>query len=279
MKPNHTTDAITTALDIAGPLADNMDQAIGEATTVMGAMVTELMRRSLRGGVLKIGEQLEGYVADRVDLTLAERRPAIEQAAAAVAEQTASTTAAKVAGEEVFALEQRTTEAARSLAAQIEQADRTLSGRIEQGDQHVIEVTREATRELSGQIEQAEKRVASLTQAEIGQRVQELMDKAKEGATILKARIRKVAGATAELGQQLAGEREARRVEHAATRAEITERLDRLTRDLERGFEDLRRQNEKLSARVADLERPRGLGRLWAWLFRRGKRQEPESEA
>ena len=74
----------TTSLDISGPLAGNMDQAIGEATVVMGAVVTELMRRSLRGGVLKVGEQLGAYVGERVDQTIAERRPAIEQAAADV---------------------------------------------------------------------------------------------------------------------------------------------------------------------------------------------------
>jgi hypothetical protein len=38
---------------------------------------------------------------------------------------------------------------------------------------------------------------------------------------------------------------------------------------------ELRRTNDELSARVAELERPRGLRRLWLWLvglFRRGKR-------
>ena len=37
---------------------------------------------------------------------------------------------------------------------------------------------------------------------------------------------------------------------------------------------ELRRTNDELSARVAELERPRGLRRLWLWLvgmFRRGK--------
>jgi hypothetical protein len=238
---NHSSDDNATALDLARPLADNMDQAIGEATTVMGAMVTELMRRSLRGGVVKIGEQLAEYVGERVDFTIAERRPALEQAAAAVAEQTAFTTAAKVVGEEVYALEQRTTEADRTLSGRIEEQAQGLAARIEEGDRHAIQVT----------------------QAEIGQRVQELMDKAKEGATILKARIKRVAGATAELEKQ-----------HAVSRAEITQRLDRLEKEVR----DLRRANDKLTARVAELERPRGLRRLWAWLFRRGQRQQPEAD-
>jgi hypothetical protein len=83
----------------------------------------------------------------------------------------------------------------------------------------------------------------------------------------LLARIQAVADLTTELGQRLNAERQARQAEQAAVR------------DLERSLTDelreLRRSNGELSARVAELERPRGLRRLWHWLvglFRRGKR-------
>jgi hypothetical protein len=325
---NVTTEATSTAatevnpattLDISRPLAGHMDQAIGEATSVMGALVTELMRRSLRGGVLKVGEQLGAYVGERVDQTIAERRPAIEQAAAAAAEQTALTTAAKVAGEKVHVLEQRTTEATRTLAAQIEDADhraqqttrevahelggrleekaqrlageieeaerraraaadekaqrlageieekgQQLTARIDEGDRQAIQATRETARELSEQIEEAEKRVSQATQAEMQQRVEGLLEKSRRGTRILKTRIEVLTADLAELRQQLAGEREAR--------ATVATCLDRLSLDLNRRLEGLRQDNEKLSARVAELERPRGLRRLWAWLFGRRKR-------
>jgi hypothetical protein len=320
MKSTATTEINSTAtLDISRPLVGNMDQAIGEATLVMGAVVSELMRRSLRGGVLKVGEQLEAYVGECVDHTIAERQPAIEQAAAAAAEQTAITTAAKVADEKVFVLEQRTTEVTRTLAVQIEEADhraqqttrevahelsgrleekaqqiagdieeaerrahaaaeekaqrlageiaekgQQLTTRIEEGDRQAIEVTRETARELSGQIEEAEKRVSEATQAEMRQRVEELLEKSRRGTKILKARIQTLADDVGGLGRQLAGECEAR--------AEVATSLDRLALDLERRFEDLRRENEQLAARVAELEKPRGLRRLWAWLFGRRKR-------
>jgi hypothetical protein len=324
VKSTATTEVNPTAtLDISLPLAGHMDQAIGEATVVMGAVVTELMRRSLRGGVLKVGEQLEAYVGECVDQTIAERQPAIEQAAAAAAEQTAFTTAAKVAGEKVLVLEQRTTEVTRTLAAQIEDADQRaqqttrevahelsgrleekaqrlagdideaerrahaaaeekahrlageieekgqqLTARIEEGDRQAIEVTRETARELSEQIEEAEKRVSQATQAEMQQRVEELMERARKGTKVLKARMQALADDVAGLGRQLTGEREAR--------AEVATCLDRLALDLERRFEDLRRENEKLSARVAELERPRGLRRLWTWLF--GRRKRPAAD-
>jgi hypothetical protein len=280
----------TATLDISRPLAGSMDQAIGEATVVMGTLVTELMRRSLRGGVLKVGEQLESYVGECVDHTIAERRPHIEQAATAAAEQTAINTASKVASEKVFVLEQRTTEVAHELsgrieekaqrlagdieeaerrtraaadekaqrlAGEIEEKGQQLSARIEEGDRQAIQVTRETARELTGQIEEAEKRVSQATQAEMQQRVEELLEKSRKGTSILKTRIEAQASDIAELRQQLAREREAR--------AEVATGLERLTLDLGQ-------ENKKLSARIAELERPRGLGRLWAWLFGRKKR-------
>ena len=317
MESSATTEVNSNAtLNISRPLAGDMDQAIGEAAVVMGAVVTELMRRSLRGGVLKVGEQLGAYVGECVDHTIAERRPAIEQAAAAAAEQTALTTAAKVAGEKVFVLEQRTTQVTRTLAAQIEEADhraqqttrevahemssrldekaqrlagdieeaerraraaadekaqrlageieekgQQLTARIEDGDRQAIQMTRETARELSEQIEEAEKRVSQATQAEMQQRLEELLEKARKGTKVLKASIEALAADFAELGKQLAGEREAR--------VEVAACLDRLALDL-------RQENERLSARVAELERPRGLRRLWTWLF--GRRKRPAAD-
>jgi hypothetical protein len=277
VNPNSNPKVTPTALDVARPLAGNMDQAVIEAAAGMGAVVTELMRRSLRGGVLTVGEQLGSYVGECVDLTIRERRPVIEQTAASVAEQTAYATAAKVVGEEVYALEQRTTEATRGLAGQIEEKAQRLSAEIEEkrqqlttrmdeGHQHAVQVTHEKARELTGQIEQTAKHVSEAAQAEIGLRVQELMDKAREGSVLLKARIRAVADVTTELGQRLDAERQAREAERAAVRD--------LKRSLIDELRELRRTNDKLSARVAELERPRGLRRLWLWLagrFRRGQ--------
>ncbi len=314
---------LPTTLDISRPLAGSMDQAIGEATVVMGTLVTELMRRSLRGGVLKVGEQLESYVGECVDHTIAERRPVLEQAVSAAAEQTAITAAAKVADEKVHVLEQRTTEATRCLAVQIEETDQRaqnttrevaqqltgrleekaqrlsgdikeaerraraaadekaqrlageiaekgqqLTARIEEGDRQAIQVTRDTARELSEQIEEAEKRVSQATQAEMQQRVEDLLERARKGKKVLKARIEALAVEVAELGQQLASEREAR--------VKVTSSLDRLALDLNTRLEALRQEIQKLMVRVAELERPRGLRRLWLWLF--GGRKRPATD-
>src|SRR5438552_2948323 len=89
------------------PLLERMDDAVGEATTVMGAVLTELLRRTLRGGVSQIGEGLTAYVSDQVDATIADRTPAIEPAAAEIADKTAGTAAAAIVVDEVRALESR----------------------------------------------------------------------------------------------------------------------------------------------------------------------------
>ena len=53
-----TTPPTSSADRLSAPLMERMDPAIGEASSVMGAMLTEMIRRSLRGGVLHIGEEL-----------------------------------------------------------------------------------------------------------------------------------------------------------------------------------------------------------------------------
>ena len=56
---------------------------------MVGAMLTEFIRRTLRSGVVRIDEEMHGYVAEKVDATIADRTPAMERVAAEVAESTA----------------------------------------------------------------------------------------------------------------------------------------------------------------------------------------------
>jgi uncharacterized phage infection (PIP) family protein YhgE len=291
-------------LDISGPLAESMDQSIGEVTTVMGAMITELMRRSLRGGVVKIGEELQSVVLDKVDTAVAQRVPEVERAASAAAEQTAQLTAAKVAAEEVYALDRKTGDAARQLASQIEEVGRkahgaveekaqaltgridevdrrahgaveekaqALTGRIDEVDRRAVETTRQTAEQLSGRIVETEKRVTETTQAEIDQRLLKVMEKSREAAAVLKTRIKAVEDLSEGLGQQL------------------RQGLDRLGQSLSQGVEScqarlkdevsaLRKVNEALEARVKALEQPKGFFAFIARLFgrRKGKGKEKE---
>src|SRR5690349_12159416 len=97
-------------------LVERMDPAIGEATSVMGAMLTELLRRTLRGGVRQVGDELQAFVAEKVDETIFDRRPVLEQIAHETADKSAREAATEVATEEVRAAEVRLREGDEKLA-------------------------------------------------------------------------------------------------------------------------------------------------------------------
>src|SRR5690348_2426130 len=101
-------------------LVDQMDQSIGEATTVMGAMVQEIIRRSLRGGVLQIGRELHDYVGEQVGLQIVAQTPAIEQAADAAARARA----AEVVRDGMAGVEQAARAGDEQLAARIAETER-----------------------------------------------------------------------------------------------------------------------------------------------------------
>jgi chromosome segregation ATPase len=262
-----------------GPLLERMDGAIGEASTVMGAMLTELLRRTLRGGVLQIGDELHGYVSEKVDATIAERTPAIEQAAADVAEHTARTAATEVATEEVHALEQRTQDSDRQLATRIDEATaettRALTGRIEVTRKEVDEAARTTAADLAGRIQEAEKRAVETAQAEMARQMEELHERSREGTALMKARLKEITTTLTELEQKLADERQQRRAEQTEHRQQVAALAGQLEKERQarRAAEERLRQefaadHDELRARLAEVEKPRGLRRLWMWLKR-----------
>jgi chromosome segregation ATPase len=250
-------------------LVESMDSTIGEATSVMGAMITELIRRSLRGGVTQIGDQLTAFVGEKVASSVAERTPAIEQAAAEVAEHTARTAATEVAVEEVQALEKRTQESTRELATQIEtvekkaevlttEASRDLGGKIELAEKKAELTVASTARELVGKIEEAEKRVSEVTQAAVNQQVEALLERSRKVTALVKTRLVELEGLAKKLDQKLTEEHSGRNAEVTALKAELRKVVQ---------------ANEAFGARVAELERPRGLKAFFLWLFGRRKRE------
>jgi uncharacterized phage infection (PIP) family protein YhgE len=274
-------------LDISIPLAESMDQSIGEATTLMSAVISEVVRRSLRGGVLRIGEELQTFVTGEVDTALAERVPEVERAAVEVAEQTAQVAAAKVAAEEVHALDVKTGAVTQKLAAQIEEVERDTRGIVEEKAQalagQIQDVDRravESAEQLSGKIVEAEQRACEKTRAETEERLNKLLEKAREATTALKTRLKTVEELAEGLGSDLRQEQASRQGEMQAGFAKVQQGLDQLNESLTRGLEmhqarlkeeasALRKAHEDLAARVAALEKPKG---LFARLF--GKRKD-----
>jgi hypothetical protein len=312
-------DPVPNSLAQSASLAERLDPAIGEATSVLGAVVTELMRRSLRGGVLRIGEELNGYVGEQVDLVIADRTPVLEQVASTVADKIARLAATEVATEEVRAVEQRTAESSRQLTVQIEatrddarqstaEAARDLAARIADAEKQALEKTMATAQELTGKIAETEKRMVEDADARLGEQARGLTTQIEErGKQTLEAAEARLAAEARERAQQI--ETAEKRVENAV-RAEFSSQIEALiqrsrvgsdrlkirlaaldealahlgkkqdlahldmTHSLERTHGDLRTQiaalvqaNEALRARVAELERPRGLRALFLRLF------------
>jgi chromosome segregation ATPase len=252
-------------------LVERLDPAIGEATSMVGAMLTELLRRTLRGGVLRIGDEMHGYVSEKLDTVIAERTPALEQLASEVAEHAARTAATEVATEEVHALEkrtqagdaelagkitetaraaeQRTKESAEALTAHIQASDRELAGKITEAARAAEQWTKESADALAVQIKESEQR----GQAALDEQVQTLIDRSHERSERLKAQFAEQNNRIAALGKQLAS----------------------VSKDLVR----TQQENHALAARVAELEKPRGLRALWLRLFGRRKARTAEPAA
>jgi chromosome segregation ATPase len=231
---SYTTEMSQETRPASAPLVERVDSSIGEASTMIGAMLTEFMRRTLRNGVIKIDEEMNSFVGEKVDATIAERTPALEQHAVEVAENTARAAATEVAVQEVTVLRETTTKTARELAGQIQDVDKRAQ-----------QTTEQTAERLTGRIDETDKRVGETTQ-EIKQQVQDLWHRSREGAASFKTRLK-------ELEEAL-----------ERSRAEI----QRLRERDEANQQSL----EEMTARIVELERPRGLRALWARLFGRKKK-------
>src|SRR5262245_45641698 len=145
------------------PLLERMDDAVGEATTVMGAVLTELMRRTLRGGISQIGDELTSYASEKVEATIAERTPAIEQAAAEIADKTARTAAKKIVVDEMQALESRARAADEQLAGRIQETARAAERLAAEAAHNLSSQLEQAARSLTGRIEETHKNAQQAT--------------------------------------------------------------------------------------------------------------------
>ncbi len=233
-------------------LADTLDPAIGEASSVMGAMLTELVRRSLRGGVLRIGGELQHFVAEKVDIAVAEKVPQIEQIACDVAENTARTAATEVATEEVQALEKRTKAGDELLAARIDETARTALESSAAQARALAAQLQEAERRVGDQIQQTGRSAVETARGELNQELQKLTDKLKERSERLKARFAALEATAAELGRR-----------HTETRDDLARRLDESRSLFEQRLDELVKANDVLRLRVEELEKPRGMRAVW----------------
>jgi chromosome segregation ATPase len=252
---------------LAVPLLERMDPAIGETTSVLGAIMTEFLRRTLRGGVLQIGKELHTFVDEKVDAAIVDRTPGLERVAAEVAEHAARLAATEVAHEEVRALESRTRDAHASLNSQIQEATRhaqtstqdtakNLTSRIEEAKKQAEHTVLETAQNLAIQIKEAARRVGDSAHAEVTQKVEELHERSRQSYAQVHERLDAQDKSGQTLVRQLQEEQKNRKAETQSLRAEI----QKLT-NLLRSAQD----------RLAELEKPRGIRAWLGRLFGKGK--------
>jgi hypothetical protein len=157
-----------------GSLVERLDPALGEATSGMGVLLTELIRRTLRGGVQKIDQELQTQAEEKVDATVASRLPAIEAAAG----QAAEAAARQVAAQRCELLEHEMQQAAEGLASAIEQTQHERS-----------EAERKLAEGLSEEITLAGLRAEKKARDLVREQVQSLTRRSKNTLDSLNGRI------------------------------------------------------------------------------------------
>jgi hypothetical protein len=240
-------------------LLDQLDPAIGEASSVMGAMATELIRRSLRGGVLTIGRELNGYVAQQVEAQIVEQRPLIEK--------TAAETATEVARGEVDAVRH-------AAQQQLEGVARDLGGRLDETVRQTsakIDTVAKATDDVARQTQETTASLAQTLQTEVAAAQTRTLDTARQEIEAFKDRAR---DATKKIAYRL--DRLDLKTGELATlqrtlKQELLDTWQKQRQQLLHQIDELRRDRDSLARRLEVLEQPRGLRRLFAWLFRRKK--------
>lgn len=71
--------------DPSNALGERLDSAIGETSSGIGALLSELFRRSLKTGVSEIGESLVEFAEERVEIAVERQMPLVAQTADSVA--------------------------------------------------------------------------------------------------------------------------------------------------------------------------------------------------
>ena len=254
-------------------LLDQLDPAIGEASSVMGAMATEVIRRSLRGGVLQIGRELNGYVALQVEQQIVEQRPAIEKAAAEMATEVARgevDAVRQAARDQGQQLAGRIEDASRQAQQQVETVARDLTGRLDESARQTFEKidTVAKTADDVAQTLHAEVAAAQTctldTRKELTQEIETFKDRARQTTMKIKNRLDTLDTKSAELADL-----------QRALKQELMETWRTERQQLVQQIDELREARDSLAQRVEILEQPRGLRRLFAWLFGKKKASAP----
>jgi hypothetical protein len=198
--------------------------------------------------------------------------PLVERSAVDAADRAARERASEVAGAKVDELRRQTEAGAGELARQIREAEERSRCATAGVEKRALEATGEAARDLAGQIERAEQRVSESTSSLLGRELEQLQERARGTAATLREGLRALDQKATRLSEELAAERAARKDEQARAAGACQQRLEEAEARWQAHALELRKENQLLAARLAELEKPRGLWALLGRIFSRRKK-------
>jgi regulator of replication initiation timing len=235
-------------------LGDRLDGVIGEASSGMGALLSELIRRSLKTGVSDIGNSLGEYAEEKVEEAVERQMPAITEAADAVAASTSNRIVKEVVEEWTGKSAQQQAE----IEAKIQHVESTTIDRTRTQVEEAVAPVRKA-------IDEARSLAAEHHDAS-EQKLHELRLKGKQGWKKLKDEI-----------QTLIETQQHLREENKALRQQVGQLRESTERQAEDNFA-LRAEYQSLEGRLLKLEQPKGLRALFSKMGGGSKKRPKESD-
>jgi uncharacterized phage infection (PIP) family protein YhgE len=255
------------------PLGDRMDATIGEASSGIGALLSELVRRSLKTGVSEIGESLVEFAEEQVEAAVEKQMPAIAEAADAVAQSTSK----RIVSHAVEELHQQSARQQEVIESRIEAAE---SSAFDRSRDHLAEVLVEVRQSIN-----EARTLASDGNDATEQKIEELREKARQTWHKLKRELVAIHDGHERLRQeyqQLRSEYQQQRASHSRLvdqhqqlRGELDQVGERHRLDLETAEQRIAQaalRSQLIEQRLSQLEQPRGLKRLLA----KFRRPQPE---
>ncbi len=238
-------------------LAERLDPAIGEASAGIGVMMTELVRRTLRGGVTKIEEDIDDLVDEKLSESIDREMPRFEIAATKRAEVRATEIA-----------QSQVTEASNRLGQWIERVQHHAEDHEERlvGQQQRLEEWDHRCHEIDERIGKTDESVHQTRQEArslIDQQIDELKNKSRRTVAALKVKLTEQQRMT----EQLVSENQ-RSTATLTRQSEAIESMRQLV-------ETLQADRQSLVERIEQLEAPRGIKALWGKIASRKPKPEP----
>lgn len=211
-------------------LADRLDATIGETSSGIGAMLSELVRRSLRSGVSEIGDSLHDFAEEKVGIAVERQMPEIAEAANAVAESASQRVVSEAIGD--------------------------IESKIEVAEGNAVDRSKHHVEEIVGTVRESLDQTRNMTieRSDASERkIEELRDKARGTWRKLMKEFEEVNQTNEKLRKEL-----------GAVKQQFQQQLEQQSSESGKRYAELVKQNELLAQRLVTLEQPRGIKALFA---------------